>query len=66
MDNYTKGEWVVGVKYDKQGWPTYRLRDMANPNNKTEVEANARLIAQAPKCELWAQGAEAIAPVEEK
>ena len=45
---YTKGEWEVGAKYDEQGWPTYRLKWMDNPNDKVEVEANAHLITAAP------------------
>ncbi len=45
---YTKGEWKVRAKYDEQGWPTYRLKWMDNPNDKVEVEANAHLIAAAP------------------
>lgn len=44
---HTKGEWVVGITYVGD-WPVYRLRDMQNPGNHVEVDANARLIAAAP------------------
>ena len=48
MAEHTPGPWVVGITIDGLGWPTYRLRDMNDPHDKKECQANARLIAAAP------------------
>ena len=49
---HTPGPWVVGITFDR-GWPTYRLRDMIHKAEtegfSAEMQANARLIAAAPR-----------------
>ena len=42
----TKGKWVVGVTYDGE-WPVFRLRDMEDPTDSIEIEADAQFIAHA-------------------
>ncbi len=50
---HTPGPWIVGIKLDGYGWPTYRIRDMKHPRGESgyaeEVAANAHLIAAAPE-----------------
>ncbi len=49
---HTPEPWTVGITFDR-GWPTYRLRDMVHKAEtegfSAEMQANARLIAAAPK-----------------
>jgi len=45
---HTQGKWIVGISY-LNDWPVYRIRDMQNPGDPIEVNANARLIASAPE-----------------
>lgn len=43
--------WVVGISTDDlfgEPWPVYRLRDMRDPADAGEVEANRRLMEAAP------------------
>lgn len=49
MSKPTPGPWVVGETIDmRTNWPVFRLRDMANPADREEVEADRRLIEAAP------------------
>lgn len=46
--SYTKEQWIIGVTYDN-GWPVFRLRDMEDPKNPLEVQADADLMQAAPE-----------------
>ncbi len=50
-DQHSPVPWCVGMTMDTtygSPWPVYRLRDMVNPTDETEIKANGRLMEKAP------------------